>query len=249
MVDDAAHTLRLLKKLQDCQLETTRLEYEIARVPEEIADLERETEEEAAAVLRAEDALKEEQKRSKQLELELESAQQKLSHYNEQILKVKTNEQLWALQKEIEFSNKKISDLETQSIESMELMDKLQEELDRARKEAVRIEEENNKNIESGWTRLEQMKADLEGTKENLEQTQREIPSSYVELFERIQQAKGGQAVAVARDGICQACYFRIRPQIYIDVRNAKGIFQCENCRRILFYEEEPPLENPAEIS
>ncbi len=252
--EDYGRTLDLLKQLQDWQLEVVRLERSIERVPDEIAELEQDIEERATAVRAAEEAQQEETKRNSRLEGELADAQSRLSHSNEQILMVKTNEQLWALQKEIEFAKDKISNLETLIIESMEQLDAGRVRLAEAKSAFERGKADNETRIGELRQRLEKMRKELERKRDGQEEIRGEIPKRYLQLFERIQHAKGGEgggglAVAVARDETCQVCNVRILPQVYMQVRHRHGIFQCDNCRRILYYEGEPPLENPAELS
>ena len=247
--EDYGRTLDLLKQLQDWQLEVVRLERAIELVPEQIAELEQGIEEQATAVRAAEEALQEEKKRNSRLEGELADAQGRLSHFNEQILMVKTNEQLWALQKEIDFAKDKISNLETLIIESMEQLDAGQARLAEAQEAFERGKAENETQIGELQQRLEKMQKELERKRDGQVEIRAEIPQRYLNLFERIQRAKGGLAVAAARDETCQVCNVRILPQVYLQVRHRHGIFQCDNCRRILCYEEEPPLENPAELS
>ncbi|HUX07603.1 MAG TPA: C4-type zinc ribbon domain-containing protein [Acidobacteriota bacterium] len=201
------------------------------------------------AVERATEVQREEEKKSRQLETELAAHQEKLTHYEDQILKVKTNEQLWALQKEVDFTKNKISESETQIIESMESLDAAAQRLVEAKKERKRLSIENKQRIAELQNNLEKMQEQHVEMLKSQEQIKQEIPKEYFALFNRIQAAKGGVGVAVAADGSCQACYFRIRPQVYLDIKHSKGIYQCDNCGRILVHEEEPPMENPAQLA
>ena len=248
-MEEYKQILELLKRLQDLQLEAIRLRDAIARTPGEIEALEREAEEGVEAVERAEEHLRTEEKANHQLEHELAAMQDKLDHSNDQMLKVKTNEQLWALQKEVTFAKEKISDIETRLIESMERLDSARVALDEAQRERERLNEENRKEIAEREKRLVKMKAELAEVTGAQEALHKDIPEQHQRVFYRVQEAKGGIAVAEARDGICQGCNVRIRPQIFMEIRHFEGIYQCDNCGRILIYDEEPPLENPSQIA
>jgi predicted nucleic acid-binding Zn-ribbon protein len=241
--------LDLLKQLQDWQYEAVKLERAIEAVPAQIAELEHEIEAQADALKRAEEELQAEKKNNLRLEGELSATQTKLSHYEEQIFKVKTNEQLWALQKEIEFTKNKVSDLETMLIESMEALDKAANEVEEGKTNLSRLTEENTKKIAELQRRSEEMMEEQLRIAEGQTALRQRIPREQLELYDRIITAKGDVAIALARDETCQVCHVRVLPQTFILVRHHKGIFQCENCRRILYYEEEPALENPAELS
>ena len=248
-MEDYKQILELLKRLQDLQLEAIRLRDAIARTPGEIEALEREAEEGVEAVERAQEALRAEEKANHQLEQELGAMQDKLDHSNEQMLKVKTNEQLWALQKEVTFAKDKISDIETRIIESMERLDDARGTLEEAERERERLSEENRKEISERERRLVEMESELEEVTRAQQVLHQDIPEQHQKIFYRVQEAKGGIAVAEARDGVCQACNVRIRPQIFMEIRHFEGIYQCDNCGRILIYDEEPPLENPSQIA
>ena len=246
---DYEHVLNLLKQLQDWQQGTIELRSAIDKAPEQIAELESEIEDQAATVTSVEERLQAEKKRGLQLEADLAAAQNQLAHYNEQIFKVKTNEQLWALQKEINFTKNKISDLETQMIESMEALDQNIQDLEEAKDLLNRLSSDNKRRISELEQQRGKMQEELTRITEGQEELRDRIPLEYLELYDRILESKGDAAIAIARDETCQACYVRIRPQTYLLIRHGKGILQCDNCRRILYYQEEPPLENPAQIS
>lgn len=247
--NDYANVLELIKRLQDWKNGAVEIEGAIAAVPGRIEELEREIEEQKEKLASAETSIQEEKNRSLKLEADLASAQSNLSHYEEQVFKVKTNEQLWAVQKEIKFTQDKISDLETQIIESMEALDSGNRELEEATKLLERLTAENTKKVEELQQQCEEMKAEYQRMTEGQEGLRNQIPDEHLEQFDRILKSKGDVAIAIARDETCQACHVRIRPQTYMLVKNRKGIFLCDNCSRILYYEEEPPLENPALIS
>jgi predicted nucleic acid-binding Zn-ribbon protein len=51
--------------------------------------------------------------------------------------------------------------------------------------------------------------------------------------------------VAEARDGVCQACHVKMRPQPWVELRLSEQIFQCEACSRILYYDPPPTAVEP----
>ena len=52
-------------------------------------------------------------------------------------------------------------------------------------------------------------------------------------------------AVAEARDGMCQVCHVKLRPQMYVDLKRNEEIVQCPACNRILYYEPPAPVVVP----
>jgi predicted nucleic acid-binding Zn-ribbon protein len=47
--------------------------------------------------------------------------------------------------------------------------------------------------------------------------------------------------MAEARDGMCQTCHVKLRPQMWVEIRQNETLFQCTACNRILYYEPPPP--------
>ena len=56
----------------------------------------------------------------------------------------------------------------------------------------------------------------------------------YVDLFE----SYGGIAVAEVKEEICQGCNMNIPPQLFVEIKKNEEIFQCPQCRRILYYKD-----------
>ncbi len=52
-------------------------------------------------------------------------------------------------------------------------------------------------------------------------------------------------AVAEARDGMCQLCHMKLRPQMYVELKRNEVIAQCPSCSRILYYEPPVPTVAP----
>lgn len=59
-----------------------------------------------------------------------------------------------------------------------------------------------------------------------------------LEFYNRINEAKFGDAMAVVRKGSCLGCFNSIPPQRSIEIRMAEKFFTCESCGRILISEE-----------
>ena len=65
-----------------------------------------------------------------------------------------------------------------------------------------------------------------------------------LELFQRVARLRG-IAVSEARDGMCQVCHLKLRPQMYVDLKRNEEIVQCPQCNRILYYEPPAPVNSP----
>ena len=70
------------------------------------------------------------------------------------------------------------------------------------------------------------------------------LPAAVLELFQRVARLRG-VAVAEAREGMCQVCHLKLRPQMYVDLKRNEEIVQCPACNRILYFEPPPPVSSP----
>jgi len=102
--------------------------------------------------------------------------------------------------------------------------------------ERKQLEEENRRDL-SG----------LESYLKERKEIQTSMSSDLVPRYERIRKARGGIAVAAARDSVCEICQVRIRPQVFHEIRKNSQIIDCEACQRILYDPEN--LDHPFEAA
>jgi predicted nucleic acid-binding Zn-ribbon protein len=74
--------------------------------------------------------------------------------------------------------------------------------------------------------------------KEKREQLLPSINAEDIELYDRVNDSKFGDAIAVVRKNSCLGCFSSIPPQRSIEIRMANRFFHCEACGRILIAEE-----------
>ena len=195
----------------------------------------------------AREKLKNNQTIRKKLESEIGVTEAKISKYREQMLAVKTNDEYRALQHEIEHTQNAIRKVEdeilnlmvegeTQQIEIKSAEVRLKEDQLLVDQERKQLEEENRRDL-SG----------LESYLKERKEIQTSMSSDLVPRYERIRKARGGIAVAPARDYLCQICQVRIRPQILQEIRKNDQIIVCEACQRILYDPEN--LDHPFEVA
>jgi len=73
------------------------------------------------------------------------------------------------------------------------------------------------------------------------------ISSDLLPRYERVRKARGGIAVAAARNEVCEICQVRIRPQVFQEIRRNDQIIACDACQRILYDPEN--LDHPCEVA
>lgn len=175
------------------------------------------------------------QTKQRDLELEIESLSSKMSRSKKRLYggKVKNPKELADLQAEIASLKRRRQRLEDTLLEAMIN----REEAETARGEAEAYLE----GVESDRAKLRE---DLEAERETLEQRlerieQRRksivprIDAKTMEVYEKVRERKGGQAVAQIRGDACSVCGVTVPPSMEWKLRQGE-LIQCDTCGRIL---------------
>lgn len=234
--------LRTVLKLQDDDVRIAGLKDEIARLPRQIAEIEKQLEGHIRQLEKDKAALAANVRNRKQLDLDIQTHQQKISKLRDQMLQAKTNEQYRAFQNEITYAETEIRKCEDRILDLMGEAELLEVNVRKA--EAALTEEK--KQVEAEKARAKQRtdadRKELAEVSAQRAQEASSLPANVLALYERLRQkSKHGIAIAEVKNGICLACRMALRPQALLELKAADSIVQCENCRTII-YVEEPPL-------
>src|SRR5438309_6833819 len=207
--------LKQLIRLQTIDLAIQQLRTRIDKFPGISKALDEKLRSAQAALESIKERAKSNQGNRKKLESEISSIESKISKYRDQMMAVKTNDEYRALQHEIEHAQNAIRKVEdeilnlmmegeTQQIEIKSAEVRLKADQLLVDQERKQLEEENRRDL-SG----------LESYLKERKEIQASISSDLVPRYERIRKARGGIAVAAARDSVCEICQVRIRPQVF----------------------------------
>ena len=228
-----------LVKLQDKDNEIRTLKSKLIQIPKEIDALEKEIAVEKENLKHAEGLLKTGAQQQRKAESTLSSTEEALSKYQEQLMSVKSNDEYKAMQKQIVVTKKQISDVETEILQGLDILeDFTQEKMNR------------QKELNEGQAKVTIMAAKLNEEKSTLEtellsqQQERDnilgfVPEELLNEYNKIADNRSGIAVAKAVEERCLACMVRIRPQIFLEVKSGQTIHHCRSCSRILYYIKE----------
>src|SRR6266516_4102524 len=183
----------------------------------------------------------------KKLESEISSIETKISKYRDQMMAVKTNDEYRALQHEIEHAQNAIRKIEDEVLNLM--MDAESSQVDIKAAEA-RLKEDQQKVDQERTQLIEQNQRDLSALESYLKERKGleiSISSDLLPRYERVRKARGGIAVAAARNEVCEICQVRIRPQVFQEIRPNDQIIACDACQRILYNPEN--LDHPFEVA
>jgi predicted nucleic acid-binding Zn-ribbon protein len=187
------------------------------------------------------------EKKKKTKETLIEDLTEKIRKLKARSSEIKTNKEYQANLKEIEAVEAEIRSAEDDILSVMEVIDAASKSVEAQgavlAEAKVRIEalnKEKEKEIALMEQELQTLKA---GRKQLADRIEPDLYSLYMNLLK----AGRGLAVAEAKKEICSGCNMNIPPQLFVEIKSVGEIFQCPQCRRILYYEK--PAEENRELA
>jgi predicted nucleic acid-binding Zn-ribbon protein len=176
------------------------------------------------------------EKKKREKEGSLDDINEKIGKIKGRISEIKTNKEYQAHLMEIESVEKERYAIEDAILLFMEQIDAI---LKQKKSEEDRMQSERNR-INEFKRKLEQEMQEAEREMQQLKDTRLKITetidsesySQYMSLFETY----NGLAVVEVKEEICMGCNMNVPPQLYVEVKKKEEIFNCPQCRRILFF-------------
>ena len=194
----------------------------------------------ARRVLRkAEDELNHWRTTLRDLELETRSLTAKITSVEERLYsgRVTNPKELANLQNEVSYLKRRRGELEDRQIEAMVEVEEHEAEADSKKASLVQIEAEwsqTQKRLTEERNELEESLAHLKKERVKLETT---IGAEDLALYGELCSRKGGQAVALLKGGVCQACMVTLPTSQARQARSGDSLSFCSSCQRILYAE------------
>jgi predicted nucleic acid-binding Zn-ribbon protein len=239
--------LKQLIRLQTIDLAIQELRTRIDRFPGISKALDEQLRAAQSGLNTAKEKAKNNQGNRKKLESEISSIESKISKYRDQMMAVKTNDEYRALQHEIEHAQSAIRKIED---EILNLMMEAETALAEIKTGEAKLKEDQQKVDQERKQLTEVNQRDLSALESYLKERKEieaSISADLVPRYERVRKARGGIAVAAARNEVCEICQVRIRPQVFQEVRRNDQIIACDACQRILYNPEN--LDHPFEVA
>jgi uncharacterized protein len=239
--------LKQLIRLQTIDLAIQELRARIDKFPGISKALDEKLRAAQAGLESAKDKAKTNQGNRKKLEGEISSMESKISKYRDQMMSVKTNDEYRALQHEIDHAQNAIRKIEDDILNLMMEAESSQSDIKAAE---VRLKEDQHKVDQERKQLTEENQRDLSALESYLKERkdiEAAISTDLLPRYERVRKARGGIAVAAARNEVCEICQVRIRPQVFQEIRRNDQIIACDACQRILYDPEN--LDHPFEVA
>ena len=229
------------------QLETTADEArrKIADHPARAQQLEEQLRSARERVADAKARLGEAQERRRADEKEVATIQTRLAKYKDQLLEVKTNREYQAMLHEIEAAQNDIRTREDRILEIMMETDELNAAIKKNEAELKGAEKDVAAARAVLDAELAELQSEIDKTGAERKALVAQIDRRVLGIFETTAKGRKGVAVAEARNGLCTICHVRLRPQVFNEVRKNESIIQCDSCRRILYFVDNPEAPVP----
>ena len=153
---------------------------------------------------------------------------------------IKTNKEYDALMAEIEVRKTRISQGEDELLKVMQETEELSKKIPEYKQQNSEIKKTNQQ-------QLSELKKEMDsiGTKMKIKEDERKnitvrVGKPAFAIYERVRKSKGGAVVVSVKKKACSGCHKSLPPQRIQEIKKADGIICCDNCGRILIWNEEP---------
>lgn len=237
--------LERLIQLQEIESKAAVAAKAIADAPGRIAALDALLQGATTTLESARHALAENKTRRGLIDKDLASAQQRQDKYKDQVMAVKTNEQLHAMQHQIQAVADEIGQHEEKVLVNMMEADEINASI-KAAEAALKAAQAKV------GTERSAIEADVkvqQGVVTECAAARAQViaslsDKSLVDTFARIAKVRG-TAVARAEGERCTVCQVRLRPAVFVNVLKNDQIVQCDSCNRILYFAPPKPADAP----
>ncbi len=230
--------------LQELDTEINKITIFLQQIPLKIQEIENKIEQSKTQVELAKEKLMQNQMIRRDLESKVQDGEIKIKKLQNQLNEVRTNKEYSTLLREIDDAKFAKEKNEEQIITEMLNADEIESEIQAAEKNAeetqARLSKDKDAILEEK-RKMENRKQELQEEKNDLEP---KIPPEQLDQYLNIYSKNNSVALSPVTDDFCSICQIRIRPQMINELIAADRIMLCENCGRILYWQDEP---KPAE--
>jgi predicted nucleic acid-binding Zn-ribbon protein len=202
------------KALED-RLASTQAQVEVARVKAKEIEVER-----------------------KKLENEAQTVRERIAKYQAQKFQTRKNDEFQALSHEIERGEKDIQSIEDRELDIMEAAEKQKAVIGEAEKQFAAVKgqfDRQTADIDQKIKAIADQLADVESDRTKLVAA---VDEDLRDTYERLIRSKNGEAVVGLQHEVCSGCHMKVTPTTSSKCRSRKEIVHCENCGRILYWED-----------
>lgn len=230
------NVVKALRSLQEIDRDLYRVRDELRRLPAERDRRQAELDAHQVRIDAEKEAVDQLHLRAKELEDTATIQRQRIRKLEKESMEQRDVSVIEACRYEARSLKRQVEESERATIEMMERMDSMRASI--AEKEAKLAEEravfeEFCQNVETELGDAQGRHDALAGRRE--EQLSGELPRETLSLYDRLIEARGGEAMAMLDGGVCQGCYMSVPPNLVVRLARGREVTQCPSCDRILY--------------
>jgi len=237
MASPITQNIGILKRSQQLDSEIYHSGLLLEDIPAQRANLKSELELEKARLGELDKAQKDIQLKLKTKELELSQKEGQIKKLDGQLSQVKTNKEYGALQQEIASLKADNSLLEEDIIHILDEVEAAKEETQKEKEKFALISKSFQTKDDALVAQEKTLRERIIEMEEQRKEVVAQLPQELGDLYKRIASKKQGLALALVNGEACAACQMQLRPQLINEIRLGDHIVVCENCSRILYFE------------
>ncbi len=170
-------------------------------------------------------------------EASLKSSEETVNRSKSRLQSVKNTKEYMAIQKEMDFARKDLSKKEEELLQIMEQEKASQARISDHESKLAELKAQVEVSLAEGNARIAASAQSTASLREERLAIESDLPRSLVRKYESIRDKKDGLAVVAAAGGICHGCNMGIPPQLYNTLYRFNSIEQCPFCQRIIYWE------------
>ena len=239
--------LQKLIALQNLDTTIRKLEKDQEAIPERRAEIEKEFDQRAFEI-RALETRRDEAKHTRaRLENEVVEQKGRAERAERNLMSSKKQDEYTAAIREADSARKQISQLETQILEQLEVLEQAEAALNERAAEIASLNSDRDARLKAFDDETGTIGDRLAVARKERDEVFANLPKQMSNMYARIKaRIRDGVAVAEARNRSCSACFMSLRPQVMAEIRRGEEVLTCDNCGRILYY---VPSESIADAS
>lgn len=220
--------------VQERDTRIRQMQQELRDIPARKASEQERLEEHRRLLAQAEEQLKAEQVKIKELEVEVGSRRDRIAKLRQQQMELKTNKEFRAMEHEIVAVEEEITGLEDQELVLMEDSDRARREV-KARQDALKQEDAA---VAEDMTALDARAAGIEEQLREVEVQRAEaavgIDPEWLSRYDAIR-TRRPDAVAHVEGNFCGGCHMQLPPFVIHDTKKKDVMVSCTHCGRLLY--------------
>lgn len=227
-----------LLQLQQLDTEIDKLEAKKENLPEKsnheksLAEL-GDTQRELAKKIKEQES---EDKKQDKLEGEVERISFKVKTEEDKLYsgKIQNPKELMSIQEEIKMLQRERDELETGYLKELDVVEQLERDVKLLNEQEKRFSARTDELKAAYDEILSEIDSKLAELSKKREEIAEGVEKSTYELYEKLRKEKGGLAVALVKEGVCQGCGVEISTEEEDLMFKEERIWRCEHCKRIL---------------